>query len=108
MRVMHLEAGKVIQRRLISIMSRVGHAVVTYSDYESAIKDTGDYDLYVVGHLNGVHGPDFALDKIMQGKKVLVLAEVQKLSKVPYASYDALVNKETLMEKIDEVMTGGE
>ncbi len=88
-------------------MRESGHVVVTYGDYRTAIQDSDYYDLYVVGNLNGVDGPDFALQKVMEGKRVLILSEVQKLSKIAFVPLDTLSNRALLNIKVEEITTGG-
>lgn len=106
MRVLHLEASARIRSRFRDLMEVAGHTVCSFDTYTKAKKNKENFDLYVVGNLNGVLGPDFALEKKMDNKRVLMLAQIQKLSRMPFASYDVLSDSNSLKQKIAEIMAG--
>lgn len=88
MKVLVVEDNKPIAQRIADALVRGGCEVTVLETYREAKQAGQEFDAFFVGDLNGVLGPDFALEMAMAKRRVIMVGEVKKLSKMPFLSWD--------------------
>jgi hypothetical protein len=107
-RIFHLEDDLRIRKKFAQVMEKSGHTVVGVSILPLVI-DVLDFDLYVCGPLGKYSdGLGFAAEMKHKGKKVVILSDRLKFSRIPYIGVHTLTsNKEGVIQKINEILAEG-
>jgi DNA-binding NtrC family response regulator len=110
-RILHLEDNEHVREKLKTLLQKEGHQVVGFDCHKKALEAhlKESFDLYVCGQLGKYSdGLAFAADMQHQNKKVLVISDKQKFSKIPYLSVYFVSRKgEYLLGVVRKILTGG-
>jgi DNA-binding response OmpR family regulator len=106
-KILILYEDSVIRSHLSSILKEEGYKVVECDSVDSAeAKGTG-IDLFICGQLGKYSdGLLFAAEKAMEGKRVLILADRRKFSRIPFMGIQLLTNREALLEEVETALAG--
>jgi len=106
-RILHLEDDlAVLESFKIAVEGQ--HIVVPCRSLSEANETVVSPSIFVCGPLGkNSDGLIFALEKAREGKKVLVLADRRKFSRLPFLSVSALSDKAEVLRTIARVMAGG-
>jgi DNA-binding response OmpR family regulator len=106
-RILHLEDDEKVRKRFAEIVELDGHEVEGF-DKVPDIEDVPNYDLYVCNQM-GRHsdGLSLAAELAGKGKKVLILSDRRKFSRIPFYSTHGLKNSDRVRLVIREMVTGG-
>lgn len=93
--VLLLEDDRELRKKILALLVGAGHSVISCQTVSEAREIAGHVDLYVCGPL-GKHsdGLVFALEKADQDKRVVIVANRRKFSRLPFVSHQQLKDKE--------------
>lgn len=108
-KVLHLGVNSQIRDLISSVVSEMGHEILFFSDPDLALQNSCDVDLFIVseGTIDNDHfnGYLFALERMGEGKKVIILADRHKFTRVPYLSRSESRNPDTVRSAIAELLS---
>jgi hypothetical protein len=106
MKVLVLEDNKPIAHRIADALVRGGCEVTVLYTYAEAKKKSDSFDAYYVGYLNGVLGPDFAIEMVLAKRRVIMVGETRKFSKMPFLSWDDCGRANIVLGHLENVAAG--
>ena len=106
-KILVLYEDSVIRSHISSILTGEGHEVVECDSADCPEAKDKTIDLYICGQLGKYSdGLIFAAERAMEDKKVLVLSDRRKFSRIPFLGIQLLTKKEAVIEEINAVLEG--
>lgn len=104
-RVLHVEDDPEIRKLVADIFAMTNYELSQFDSVESAERSGGGYDLYICGTM-GKHsdGLIFALTQEERGNRVIVIADQQKFTRLPFLATARLRQKENALKALEHAL----
>jgi DNA-binding NtrC family response regulator len=106
-KILVLHEDPVIRAHLSAILEAEGHKTVMCASIDEAKQNEQDIDLFLCGQLGKYSdGLLYAAEKAMSNRRVLIVGEYVKFTRIPFLDTNTLTRREAVVRVVGEALAG--